>query len=292
MRRIILGLMGLGIWLFVVGQVNADITTGLVGDWQLDGNGTDSSGNGHDGTVVGATPTQDRFGNANGALQFDGVSAHVAVPNAPDLNPTTAITFTAWFKYASYNGGWPCIIAKDDGTNFHCSGWVLNTTGDQPLTLNASVCTDGTFQQSWYQQGNLQERAPGAVNQWYFAAGVYDGSKMTLYLGSDGQTLTSVSDSGSGNILSTATDLWIGADSDPFNGQAWAFNGAIDDVRVYNRALSASDICELSGFAEVIPANGDGGGGGTSPEPSTLVLLGIGAVSMMAYAWRKRRRTA
>jgi hypothetical protein len=262
----------------VSSQANAGLMDGLVAEWQLDGNGNDSGGNGHDGVVSGATATEDRFGNPTGALQFDGVSAHVSVPNAPDLNPTSAITFTAWFKYASFDLGqlsWPTIIGKVGGDTNASTGWELVTSNvsEGNPSATAVLATDGTFKNSWWQPGYFEVMLPVTVDQWYFAAGVYDGSQMTLYLGQYGQPLDSVSDSGSGSIVNSSSDLWIGGDPDP-NNWARGFDGAIDDVRIYNRALSAGEFDQLYT--------------GT-PEPSPLVLLGIGAIGLFTYAWRKRR---
>ena len=85
-----------------------------VAHWQLDGNGSDSAGS-HDGTVYGATATEDRFGNANSALLFDGSNDYIAVPHHADLAPSNAMTITAWFKPNSFNLGsysWPTILKK------------------------------------------------------------------------------------------------------------------------------------------------------------------------------------
>ena len=65
---------------------------GLVAWYQLDGDGTDSSGNNHHGTVYGASGTQNRFGSADSAMLFDGTDDYVEVFDHPDLNPTDAIT--------------------------------------------------------------------------------------------------------------------------------------------------------------------------------------------------------
>lgn len=121
---------------------------------------------------------------------------------------------------------------------------------------------------------------PVSTNMWYFGAGVYDGSSMTFYLGQDDGShtlpaLASNTTSGSGNILNSTGDLWIGAD--PFHpGDAERmFDGAIDDVRIYNRALTASEINAVY----------------TVPEPSTLTIFAIGGLCSLAYAWRRRKRS-
>ena len=70
---------------------------GLVGWWKFDGDATDSSGNGNDGTVNGATLTTDRHGQANEAYSFDGVNDYIEVPYNSALNGSTS-SYTLWCK--------------------------------------------------------------------------------------------------------------------------------------------------------------------------------------------------
>jgi hypothetical protein len=83
------------------GSVQGGLNDGLVGHWGFDNDSgniaTDSSGQNNHGTIIGATLTEDRFGNSNKAYFFDGAS-YIDVPNADSLNPTSAITITAWFN--------------------------------------------------------------------------------------------------------------------------------------------------------------------------------------------------
>ena len=202
MRWFILGLVGCVAVSCDIGRLNADVTTGLVGHWELNGNANDETGN-HSGIVHGATPTQDRIRNVNGAMLFNGSSDYVAVPDAPDLRPTDAVTFTAWFKPSALNGGWPTVVSKStvpgviDGYAFnthwgsHMGAWVV--TNDSS-TIDASNPSFATM----------------SLDTWYFAAGVYDGAKMCLYWGHDGQELSVWSKSGSGTMLTSTNALNFG----------------------------------------------------------------------------------
>jgi hypothetical protein len=267
MKRCIAGLI-FGLMLGLAsGQAKGDVTDGLVGRWELDGNGSDSSGLNHNGIVHEATATTDRFGHANSALLFDGSSAYVAVADHSDLRPTDAITFTAWFNPTSFNLGnysWPAILKK--ATSNQSDGYGLETLWvyESSPEMSAYVALPSAVPQA---------HLPIATDTWYFAAGVYDGSNLSLYLGqSDLQTLAVNSLSGLGAIQQSLGELWIGADpSNP--GSARSFNGAIDDVRIYNRALSAEEINQVFSV----------------PEPSAVVLLLAGMVGFLAYAWRRRR---
>ena len=74
-------------------------TTGLVGYWQLNGNANDSSGQGNNGTIVGATATTDRFGTANMAMSFNGSNNYIAVASPSGLpTGTSPRTLALWFK--------------------------------------------------------------------------------------------------------------------------------------------------------------------------------------------------
>jgi len=81
LKRIILSLMCVFLLVFAfVNYANADLDDGLVAYYPFDGDATDSSGNGHDGTVYGATLVVDRNGQANGAYSFDGQNDYIKIP--------------------------------------------------------------------------------------------------------------------------------------------------------------------------------------------------------------------
>jgi hypothetical protein len=81
-------------------------TTGLVGYWQLNGNAHDSSGQGNNGTIVGATATTDRFGTANMALAFDGINQYVSLGAAASpLKFQGQFTIAGWFNASTFTVG-------------------------------------------------------------------------------------------------------------------------------------------------------------------------------------------
>ena len=84
----------------------ASLTDGLVAYYPFDGNANDASGNGNHGVVHGATPTTDRFGNANSAYGFNGDDCgYVEVPNSTGLQCITrAITISAWIRPSKWTG--------------------------------------------------------------------------------------------------------------------------------------------------------------------------------------------
>ncbi len=84
------------IMLLISSSVHADLNDGLVAYYPFNGNANDESGNGNDGTVNGATLTEDRFGNVDSAYMFDGVNDYIVIPNSETLN-SKRITVSAWY---------------------------------------------------------------------------------------------------------------------------------------------------------------------------------------------------
>jgi len=116
MRKKLILILAITAILWICGPVSASLDSGLVGYWKFDeepGNVViDASMTGNDGTVYGAASVD---GISGKALEFDGVGDYVDVPDAPDLNPTSAITVTAWFNVSSFKYGqysWPSIVNK------------------------------------------------------------------------------------------------------------------------------------------------------------------------------------
>ena len=94
--------MGVAILVLATGQIGwADLSDGLIAYYPFSGNANDASGNGHNGTVHGATLTTDRFGNPSSAYSFDGLKDYVRVPDDPQLDGMNALTLSVWVKIDS-----------------------------------------------------------------------------------------------------------------------------------------------------------------------------------------------
>ena len=210
----------------------------MVGYWALDkGAGPttyDYSGNGHDGAISGAT--WDPCGVAGYALSFDGSGDYVDVANAPGLNPEEAITITAWFKADPFpppgTYAWPSLVAKYD------------TGVGGGYDLSVQLIYEGTpkITTSVFLAGGpltLQGAEPISAESWYFTAMTYDGTSLTLYSAKTGETLSVVSTSGAGGLVTSDSHLNIG--ECPYNPGRY-FDGVIDEVAICNRSLSAEEI--------------------------------------------------
>jgi hypothetical protein len=118
----------------VSGYSQSSFTNGLVAYYPFNGNANDATGNGNNGTVVGATLATDRFGNPNSAYSFDGASDYISFTTLPTTQ-TDGVTLTAWVSPASLNqySMAVCLGYDDGGTGDGMSlGMVGGETGNYP----------------------------------------------------------------------------------------------------------------------------------------------------------------
>jgi len=251
-----------------VNPLLADLEDGLVARWDFSSNAFDTSGNGNHGDVQGGVaPTADRFGNPGSAYSFDGTSGYIDVAYAESLNPTAAITITAWFKADSFALGsysWPPILAKY-GSGLGGYDLAIQKVYEGTPRIGSSVCTTG---EGWLTLHDWPPAEPVSAGIWYFTAMTYDGSALTSYSREKDETsLIVLSMSGSGGLVTSSYDLNIGRS--PYNTSRY-FNGVIDDLRIYDRALSSTEIEQIAAL----------------PEPATLAMLGLGGLAIL----RRRKK--
>ena len=216
----------------------ADLTAGLVGYWPLDGDATDASGNGLDGTINGnVTMVEDRHGNADSAMLFPGEeNSHVAIADDPQLNITEDMTLAAWViadaaMQGANNGR---IVSKQAGGG--ARSWNINIENAE-LPATFQISPDGASILS-------VEGDPLPTGEWVHIAGVYKpGKAMEVYV--NGQ-LNATNDAGVSDEQFSANSqpVLIGA-RNACGDCGWL--GSIDDVVIYNRALSADEISSLMG---------------------------------------------
>jgi PKD repeat protein len=177
---------------------------------------TDSSGNGNTGTITAATwLSTGKFGNA---LSFNGTSARVTINDSASLHLSTGMTLEAWV-YPTVSGGWRDVIYKINDV-YYLEG---------SSTQNSSPALGGTF-----ASAQVYGTSALPLNAWSHVAGTYDGTTMRLYL--NGTQVASRNQTGA--IGSSASPLSIGGNS----LYEQYFGGRIDEVRIYNRALSLTEI--------------------------------------------------
>jgi hypothetical protein len=214
----------------------ATANTGPVGRWQLNEGGgslaTDSSGYGDNGTIVGGVSWTS--GPSGSAVSFGGSGA-VRVPDAPQLEPSDAVSVAAWVAGASNQGNYKYILAKG-GHGCVSASYGLYSGPNGGLEFYISRGRGTTYARSPDAGTNVWD------GRWHLAVGTFDGTTVRLYV--DGTQV------GSGTVypgpieyqLSDANDLFIGAYPSCTNEN---FDGTISDVRVWNRGLSPSDVSAL-----------------------------------------------
>lgn len=216
------------------GIVADGITSGLVGHWKLDeASGSavnDSSGYENNGTSSGAYATSGYVGGARG---FNGSTDYVSLGNKSILNATSTITINAWINHNSPTGGDNSrgIILHKGNYGGGNGGYLLRIDDN-----NRFLC--GIFQGTWYYPISSFTVSP---NQWHMLTCTWDGSVIKMYL--DG-----VQDPSTANasvIMTPNTDnLMLGKSSDA-TAALGVYKGLIDDSRVYNRALSATEVSTI-----------------------------------------------
>jgi len=220
-------------------QLYKEPTNGLIAFWPFNGNANDLSGNGHNGSLYNVTPTTDRFGNANSAYHFDGVTSYISVPDSSALRLSLAnFTLNAWIKMDStYNSsyGSQIMTKRYSGVN---NGWTWSVTGMASNTIG--VLSYGPGGGSTNAFGSRQI----SLNQWHMVTSVYNGSTQQLSIYIDGVLDNVTSGISTPNAAVTA-DLYIGRDNPNVPSGGYFFNGSMDEVRIYGVALSAAQITQL-----------------------------------------------
>jgi sialidase-1 len=212
------------------------LKNGLVGHWTFDGsdmvpNIRDKSGQGNHGYHLnGATSTI--IGKLGQAVKFLDTDNYVQIPFSSSLQPNT-ITVSTWFKTDTVGQGEGHIVSAQEGGGFTLT-YDDSDDGCTTDALNWIVRTGGTYFCADYLKSNFTS------NTWYHAVGTYDGDTALLYING---VLVDTETGPSGNIsYGASAPLCIGVEAAATSCTGGShFEGSADDVRVYNRALSASD---------------------------------------------------
>jgi hypothetical protein len=219
----------------VEGQACVTPPSGLVSWWPADGNVEDVV-NGNDGILRGDATFA--LGMVGQAFSFDGDGDFVEVPNAPNLNPTDQVTIDFWMKADPSNPMEACCqgLVITDFYGLEIAGGVGEVIGILFLTFadiqgaHSSDLSDGGF--------------PIPPDEWHHFAGVYDGASVKLY--ADGQFVQEAPAFGSIPEMLPTSFLAIGSEDGRTNepeliGERY-FHGLIDEVELFNRALTSEEI--------------------------------------------------
>ncbi|OFY20198.1 MAG: hypothetical protein A2W98_12710 [Bacteroidetes bacterium GWF2_33_38] len=200
-------------------------TSGLVAYYPFNGNAIDESGNGNDGVVYFANLTEDRFGNSNSAYSFDGVDDNILLPNIGSFN---AFTVAMWINIETFSQNRTQSPFGSADWNYGSMHFNIEPTGD---SLQVAVNDGG----AGYLASN--HSFANDTNKWVHIAFSYiNGGSSEFYVN---RILDQTH-----NYLTIVNfnNMIIG---DCYTPDIRNFNGKIDDVRIYNRALNENEITAL-----------------------------------------------
>ena len=205
------------------------LSNGLLSYYKLEGNSIDSSGNGNDGTEVGVTNYSNGYtSTSNQAVSLSGDNNYVEIPNV--INGLSQLTISSWFKYTDSNT-WRWIYAN------HAS-WVdvgLSIASQHDTMRYHFKTTDASFGGSSVD-GKIDDGSIKLVaNTWYLSTYTYDGNQVKGYINGVLDFTKDIS----GKIVTPYTQT-IGA-----GYQQQYFKGSIDEMRIYDRVLSNTEINAL-----------------------------------------------
>jgi hypothetical protein len=240
----------------------------IAAQYTFDGNAIDSSGNGYNGVIIGATSTTDRFGSPGKALSFDGIDDVVGA-STPTLVLADNFTFSVWFQA---NAPHTIYTQKPgNGPDYYHNYVIFPKQGGTSSGIGLSAGTNGV---SLMEHGNdfigttlvyQSNIGSGWINA---TVTVANNGAPLLYI--NGAYVATGLESGRSKVLAP---LGVGV-GEGVGGHDWGhFNGKIDDITVYSSTLSASEVANLYAAQSI-------------PEPSAIVL---GALSAVGLAFRRKK---
>jgi len=232
-------LMAMGLSWFPVAW--ADLNDGLIAHYPFNGNANDASGNGNHGTVNGATLTEDRFGNADSAYKFDGQDDYIDLGQVK-TNISSKFSISAEIKAPLDRSAFRVVLSKGLKSRSHFEVYIEKS--------RTSRYIPGEFR---FYSPNLQGTGASGTVIGDFGSGkvvdddtfhhlvvTYNGSTTTFYL--DGFKV--YKESTTGVYVDETAQFFIGRQTHTAHGKM-SFKGVIDEVRIYNRALSENEIQQL-----------------------------------------------
>ncbi len=241
--------------------------SGLVAHYPFDGNANDTSGNGNNGTVYDAFFVGGKFGSG---IEVSGnYSSYVEVPHSDSLSPSQAVTISLWAKALSPSPAYSSLIYKAGAPPTTCCGdrvyslWLRSDGG-----IHFASTPEGASNQVYCD-------SPGGLfglNNFGHVAGVINTADHTMKIYVNGEQVQVCTNYGD-KIRGGSYPLRIGGHFHTL-GDQYNFDGVIDEVRIYNRALSQEEIWTLAGLSvtstklfDAVPVTGSG----AQTDPSLAV---------------------
>ena len=216
-------------------------TNGLVGYWPFNGNANDASVNGNDGTVNEAALIADRFGSLNSAYSFDGINDFIQTPNQALPG---SVSFSGWYNMSSFNNPYNdmfYVSHQSPSSDFYSTNIAFGYRSYQ-----------GQYGHSTYAQSPLTGYYPTdnlpSINVWHHITCVFEnGSYVRMYL--DG-SLFYTSNNVVTNSSQASLPLLFGGTG---TNSLYYYSGGLDDIGIWNRALTADEVLALYNGCNVTP---------------------------------------
>jgi hypothetical protein len=205
------------------------ISEGLIAYYPFNGNAIDESDNAYDGTVSGAILTSDRFGNPNSAYSFDGIDDYIKLGDDFDQESNS---INVWFKIAD-------MMIFENGETIIASDHANKVNGLWSITMRTDAENSQSPQLRFNRNGNGDVNLNPVGSDWYMATMTFDGSNYKYYI--NGVIVNSGLDQGNINSKDGISLATVGT-TRKFDRY---FNGLIDDIRIYNRALDVNEIITI-----------------------------------------------
>ena len=226
------------VFLSLLGCGTGVFAQGLVAHYEFEGEFCDSSGNELHGIPLGDAAIVFDEERDSDVLVLDGAGDTVMLGGDPLFDWTGAFSAAFWMKVEAWQESWDTVLKKESVFSFERN--------------------QASEELAFYHWPNFHSTTVGvAANGWHHIAATFDGLEQNIYL--DGKLVSTVENTGEMNINSDP--VYIGS-----NGSSRYFNGLVDDVRIYDVALSVEEIEDLAESIEIDPGPGDPGPG--DPEPA------------------------
>ncbi len=223
LRQVVIGISLL--FSMVTVQAQVDLEGGLVAYYPFNGNADDESGYFNDGVTVNTVLTTDRFENADSAYDFS--NAYISIQSSDSLeSPTTELTMAAWVNTLPSDTFLPILMKSGSSANAFQYRMYVTQNGI------------GTSINDW--DNGVGSSVPISPGEWHLVVATLKDGVVSGYL--DGELIDTDNITGGSTINLDTHELQIGRDTP---GATEYFEGKIDDVRIYNRAINAAEVAAL-----------------------------------------------
>lgn len=207
--------------------------TNLLAYYPFNGSTNDESGHGVNGVLGGAIPTTDRFGAANKAYQFTS-GGYVEVPNSKYLTPPNGMTLAVWIYPDSVKDQFVIISKRYYDLYSPFNSYVIEKVTQSPglrFYTNEEI--------KLYDTMSFSDR----IKKWSFLTATFDGTKNKFYI--NGVKVAEAANTNKLVYTKASLRIGTGITTDDVHRVGGCFNGKIDDIRIFGRALSETEIQDL-----------------------------------------------